>query len=415
MNRTRVVLLTLLIIGGFSVTAPATSACSLVGYRSLTDLSWPAADRLDTNTGNSPGRVNLEPGKLIAILDQYSFASAASPDGRWLVASYFDGSLGADCTMEFVTTDAFDLETGERVRLFDGATHAMATSADHVYISAYECGPVVHVFEWGEWDEPARRFDLAQVSGAPEDFEHVTGLAVNRDATRLAVATDWDELRMFDFLEGIFKDGRADLMRGGSAPGPMFAMQPDGLRVAVVQGDHDEARVAVYDSALHFERVFSYAFANARADDRPVGAPAWQPDGGAVAFASSAVLTVVDADQSKRQVVLPSSAEFLGSPAWSPDGARIAIGTDGVSDGDGSLSIYTEALDLERRITWNEANPFVKAPYASWEPPIDDFDVEPRHACASGEDAQALTPVPSVGFLVGLGVVAAAAFLVRRH
>ncbi len=390
-----------LLVGGLTAITPTASACSLVGYSTLADLAWPTDDRLDTNVGNGPGRVSLDTGRLLALLDQYSFSYAASPDGRWLVVSYFDGSLGADCTMEFVTTDALDLVTGDRHRLFDAATHATAVSDDHLFLSAYECGPVVHAFRWGDWDEPERIL-LDQASGAPDEFEHVTGLAVNKAATRLAVAVDGDAVYAFDMIERLFKEGNAPLGYSRSMRGPAFAIEPDGLRVAVAQGDWDEMRVGVYDSTLHFELLASYDYPRADGDDRPAGAPAWQPEGGALAFASTRVLKVIDADETTRQVALPSSASFLGTPAWSPAGDRLAIGTQGVSSGDVSLAIYKESMDLDRRISWNNAYPDVSSSFASWDPPIDEYDVEPRHTCASGVEADPPVPIPTLSAVFGL-------------
>lgn len=412
MTRLRALAIALLFLGGLGATAPSASACSLVGYHSLAELTWSADDRLDTNVGNGPGRVSLNTGQLLALLDQYTFASAVSPDGRWVVVSYYDGGLGTDCTMEFVTTDALDLATGDRVRLLDAATHAMAASADRVFLSGYECGPVVHAFAWGQWEQP-ERLGLGGAPGAPDDFEHVRGLAVDADETRLAVATG-DHVFVYDLRERAFQAGQAQAPYDSVTPGNAFALTTDGLRLAVVEGTWDALRVGVYETTTSVTRQASYAYPSADEDDRPAGAPAWQPEGGALAFASSRVLKVVDSDGTARQVTLPSSGEFLGTPAWSPDGDRVAVGTRGDTSADASLSIYKDTLDLDRRLAWDDANPDVPPTFSSWDPPIDDYAVGPLHTCESGHGDAPGVPVPSAGLIAGLGAVASAAYLARR-
>lgn len=405
MTAWRTVLLASLLVASFFLVFPSASACSLVGYTTLADLHWQADDRIDTNVGNGPGRVSLNTGQLLALLDQYSFASAASPDGRWLVASYFDGGLGADCSMEFVTTDAFDLVNGERVRLFAAATHAMAASDDHVFLSAHECGALVHRFAWGEWEEP-ERIALGDRSGAPARFEHITGLSVNADGTRLAVGVDRDDVHVYDPTEGLFKEGSAPLASAAFTPGPGFSMQ--GFRLAVVQVDSDGVRATVYDTVLHVERMASFSYPRADEEDRPAGDPAWRPGTDTFAFSSERVLVVVDELETTRQLALPSSSKFLGTPAWSPDGTKLAVGIQSEGSGGVSLAIYEADLDLDRRITWQNAYPAVATAFASWDPPIDDHGLVSLHTCSSGMEANPSVPIPAAPTVVVLGLLLAA-------
>src|SRR6266545_780052 len=97
-------------------------------------------------------------------------------------------------------------------------------------------------------------------------------------------------------------------------------------------------------------------------DPGPVTAPAWSPDGTAIAFARSEPpygIYVMGADGRGAQLI-PGTDDVGGShPTWSPDGSRLAFDA-GERDvpSDATLDIYTvgvDGIDVERRIRWDVA------------------------------------------------------------
>lgn len=72
MVRVRAGLLALFFLASLAAATPSATACSIQYYDTLSVLSWPTADRLDTNVGNHAGRVQLETGRLVALLEHFS-------------------------------------------------------------------------------------------------------------------------------------------------------------------------------------------------------------------------------------------------------------------------------------------------------------------------------------------------------
>lgn len=384
---------------------PTAAACSLVGYEPFSRNQWIDERYVLTPYYGGVGVFDTAT-KDFTLGFSALFVSHAvvSPDGKWLVISYWNGALDADCSHDVEAVDAFHMETHERHSLLDSAASAFAPMADGLAVFGPHSDRVLF-YTWGEWEKP---------TNIPFKFPNRPEL--NADKVNLAAFTparDWvavvsDQHVLVIDLLGSSKEVLYDSSPYYLGVDP-FAFSDDATRLAFV-GTHDESTLKV----LQLDRngvalVASRSDPSAENGPTMTGSPVWDANGIVVPMTDR---LRVFSDPTRldqfRDIMLNGGP--LGQSDWSPNKTKLFVGGRNSSDPEHWLPAYwilnesLEVIDNHTSATLHlraPASPWKDVPQGNQDPSDDKHDVRiPRRE--PGFFA------PGVGFLTVVLLVAVA-------
>jgi hypothetical protein len=395
------------------LTAPTVTACSLAPAGSLSSFMWLDEDRFLTPYLSGFGIFDLtERNFTLNFTTLFVTDAVVSPDAKWLVVSYWNGALDADCSHDVEVTDAFDLDTFERTPLAPRAAHAFAPNRDGVAVFGAHDEPLFYT--WGEWAPPSHL-----------TIDHSTRPDLRlRAAEHAAISPDGTWL-------ALFLNHRVYVFRTDGSDGPAFeqAYPVDFYPEANPFAFSEDSRFLVWTApepgslieVLEL-RDDGVTIVTSRADPTHAGGatitggPTWGPDGIAVPMGSGLRLFPNASDLAQtREWQHGEEATTLGSPRWTPDGSRIIVGGWFLLP-DGNSGTKFWILDDQLRDVDNYTLPehplsFANGPWQDIPTGNDDPSDDPFDADAPGPRHEFSAPAPGAVVLVSVVLIA----LVARH
>lgn len=394
---------------------PTATACSLVGHEPFSRNQW-IDDRFvltpyyggvgvfDTQTKNF----------TLGFSTLYVSHAVASPDGQWLVISYWNGALDADCSHDVETVDAFHMTTHERHALLDSAASAFAPTADGLGVFGPQSDRILF-YEWGQWETPT------SISFKVPDRPDVKADKVSFAA--LTPARDW---------AAVFSDGRVlviDLLESSKKimyesstfyPGENpFAFSPDATKLAWV-ATYDESTLKVLKlDRTGVEQIASRSEPSSENGPILLGSAVWDANGIVVPM-SDRLRAYADPTRLNQFTDIALHGEPRGESDWSPNKTKLFVGGRISTDSEHWLPAYW-IMDKDLDVIDNHTMASVQARAldAPWKdvPQGNDDPRDDKHNVGVGHREPELWPphfAPGAGFLTVLLLVAVALFTARK-
>ena len=391
---------------------PTTAACSLVGHEPFSRNQW-IDDRLvltphyggvgvfDTQTKNF----------TLGFSALYVSDAVVSPDGDWLVISYWNGALDADCSHDVETVDAFHMDTHERHALLDSAASAFAPTPEGIGVFGPSSDRILF-YEWGEWETPtsipfrfAGRPDLAA--------DKVTFAALTPDRGWVAVVANARVL-VIDLLGSPTKVmyDRGPFYHGENP----FAFSPDSTRLAWV-GTYDESSLTILElDRTGVAAVASRTDPSTQSGPRITGSPVWDENGIVVPM-SDRLRSFPDPTRLDESTDIVLDADPSGRSDWSLNKAQLFVGGRDTNDPEHWLPRYwildndltvTDSFTLSTRHVRPPETPWKDVPQGNQDPSDD------RHGIRGPRQGPGFF-APGPGFLTVLLLVAVTLWTARTH